>query len=96
VHLTIVNVLSAGVPHLSRRDRTHYNNKCPLSRRYRVLYTSQEQIYSQQEVLWGSISYAVKAPDISPMKTEDLERPTLGPTQAGGSEAENNMCMCVL
>jgi hypothetical protein len=46
--------------------------------------------------LWGSISYAVKAPDISPMKTEDLERPTLGPTQAGGSEAENNMCMCVL
>ena len=46
--------------------------------------------------MWGSISYAVKAPDISPMKTEDLERPTLGPTQAGGSEAENNMCMCVL
>jgi hypothetical protein len=46
--------------------------------------------------VWGSISYAVKAPDISPMKTEDLERPTLGPTQAGGSEAENNMCMCVL
>jgi hypothetical protein len=46
--------------------------------------------------LWGSISYAVKALDIPPMKTEDLERTTLGPTQAGGSEAENNMCMCVL
>ena len=47
-------------------------------------------------VLWGSISYAVKAPDIPPIKTEDLERTTLGPTQVGGSEAENNMCMCVL
>jgi hypothetical protein len=47
-------------------------------------------------VMWGSISYAVKAPDIPPIKTEDLERTTLGPTQAGGSEAENNMCMCVL
>jgi len=46
--------------------------------------------------VWGSISYAVKAPDIPPIKTEDLERTTLGPTQAGGSEAENNMCMCVL
>ncbi len=46
-------------------------------------------------VLWGSISYAFKAPDIPPNKTEDLERTTLGPPQAGESEAENNMCMCV-
>ncbi len=55
-----------------------------------------EDIPRRPLTLWGSISYAVKAPDIPPIKTEDLERTTLGPTQAGGSEAENNMCMCVL
>jgi hypothetical protein len=54
VHFTIVNVLSAGVPYLSRRNRTHYNSKCPLSRKYRVLYTSQEQISSQREVPYGT------------------------------------------
>jgi len=46
-------------------------------------------------LLWGSISYALKAPDIPPIKLKTWREPSWDHPKPGESEAENNICMCV-
>ncbi len=45
--------------------------------------------------MWGSISYALKAPDIPPIKLKTWREPSWDHPKPGESEAENIICMCV-
>ena len=60
-----------------------------------MVATSERHVLPKATPLWGSISYAFKAPDIPPIKLKTWREPRWDHPKAGESEAGNNICMCV-